>query len=79
MDSETIRQCFMKFRRDVMSMYVDKFLRRLRNGGELQEVENICADKGLPGCVGVLNCMKLHWKKNFPAALKGQYHSPKEG
>ena len=44
-----------------------------RTPDELAAVENEYCRKGLPGCVGSVDCVHVHWD-NFPSGFKGGCH-----
>lgn len=78
MGKETIRKYFRHFCRDIPAVYGGLFLNRRPSKVELKGIEECYRESGFIGCVGAVDCMKLHWK-NCPASLKGQFHNSKEG
>lgn len=78
MGKETIRFYLKRCCRGVLEIYGLVYLNKRPTKDEPDGIEGEYRDIGFPGCIDALNCIKLHWK-NCPFALKGQYHSSKEG
>lgn len=78
MSVEAQRQAFVAVLRAVRSRFGPQFLNRHPTAAELAALTDSFAARGLPGCMGSVDCMKIKWK-NCPRAFKGQYHNPKDG
>jgi len=78
MSPESQRKTFLVFLNAVRTLFGLRYLKRKPTVTELQGIFDGYAARGCPGCVGSVDCMKLHWK-NCPRALKGQFHNPRDG
>lgn len=77
MSEQSINESFRQFCKDVIGMYSSEFLNRRPTKKEMSDVEHAYNNRGFPGCIGSLDCMKLYWK-NCPFYDKGQYKNSKE-
>lgn len=78
MSVETQRQTFGIALRAVRSRWGARFSNRHPTEAELTAVTESFDARGLPGCMGSVDCMKIKWKSR-PRAYKGQYHNTKDG
>jgi len=78
MSPESHRKTFPVFLNVVRTRFGLRFLNREPTVADLQGISDGYAARGFPGCVGSVDCIKLHWK-NCPRALNGQFHNPKDG
>lgn len=59
------------------SRFGPQFLNRPPTAAELVALTESFAARGLPGCIGSVDCIKIKWK-NCPRAFKGQYQNPED-
>lgn len=72
MSEQRVKDYFVHFCEDVVSMYGTKFINRLPTMEELTDITERYKAVGCPGCIGAIDCMKMTWSK-CPAEDKGQY------
>lgn len=75
---ETIRRYLRIFWKDLKEIYGPVFLNRRHTHVELDDMAMEYTFAGFPGCIGALDCMKIH-SENCPSMKKGQYHNKKIG
>ena len=78
MSPQTQRKAFRAFLLAIHNRYGPQRLNRAPKSAELMCIESKFSAKGLPGCIGTIDCMQMLWK-TCPKAFKGQYHNPKNG
>lgn len=78
MSSESQRQYFELFLRNLKRIFGPQVLNRPPTLSQLRCISKKYKEEGFPGCIGCVDCMHLHWK-NFPKAIKARYHIPKAG
>jgi Plant transposon protein len=71
MGTTTVRDVFLSSTKHGVETYEKDWLRKL-SSNEAIETEKRFASRGMPGCIGSIDCMKLEWK-NYPTALAAQY------
>lgn len=70
--SETGREYFFQFCKDIIEMYGTKYMRRRTTESEFVGMENKYKRKGFPGCFGSIDSSNIFWK-NCSMKDKRQY------
>nr|GEW70232.1 hypothetical protein [Tanacetum cinerariifolium] len=65
------RKSLMSFIQGVISCFGDEYLRR-PNENDLTRLLYLGEQRGLPGMIGIIDCMHWEWK-NYPTGWAGQY------